>query len=78
MSLNTLLIFILRNVLIAEVVDGKPETRKTVTARFSEFESSVGSIRAKVAEALGQDEPIVLIDNHGNEIMDCEGTRGTD
>lgn len=29
-------------------------------------------------KALGQDEPIVLIDSHGNEIMDCEGTRGTD
>ncbi len=77
MGLNALFTFMFRNILI-EVVDGKPETRKTVTVRFTEFEFSMGSIRAKVVEALGQDEPVVLIDSHGNEIIDSEGTRGTD
>lgn len=66
----------LRNVLIAEVVNGRPETRKTVTVKFSEFEASVASITNKVSEALAQEEPVVLIDSHGNEIVDCEGTRG--
>ncbi|KAK7909557.1 hypothetical protein WMY93_014241 [Mugilogobius chulae] len=54
-----------------------PSSRaKTVTIKFSEFEASVNNIKAKVTEALGHDEPIVLIDSHQNEIMDCEGTRG--
>ncbi|KAL7374657.1 hypothetical protein ABVT39_004753 [Epinephelus coioides] len=66
---------IFQNVLIAEVVEGKPETRKSITVWFSELECSVGSITAKVAEALGPEERIVLIDSRGNEIMDCEGTR---
>ncbi|CAL8394796.1 unnamed protein product [Boreogadus saida] len=64
-----------RNVFIAEVVDGRPVTRKTVAVRFSEFEASVNSIRDKVVEALGDDEPIVLVDSHANEILDCEGNR---
>uniref|UniRef100_A0AAV2MPF7 RING-type domain-containing protein n=1 Tax=Knipowitschia caucasica TaxID=637954 RepID=A0AAV2MPF7_KNICA len=41
-----------------------------------EFESSLPTIKAKVFEALGQEQSIVLIDSHHNEIMDCEGTRG--
>ncbi|KAK7909556.1 hypothetical protein WMY93_014240 [Mugilogobius chulae] len=65
-----------RNVFIAELLDGHLETQKTVTIKFSEFEASVNNIKAKVTEALGHDEPIVLIDSHQNEIMDCEGTRG--
>ncbi|KAK7938987.1 hypothetical protein WMY93_002313 [Mugilogobius chulae] len=64
-----------RNVFIAELLDGHLETQKTVTIKFSEFEASVNNIKAKVTEALGHDEPIVLIDSHQNEIMDCEGTR---
>ncbi len=58
-------------------MEGKPETRKSVTVRFSELECSVGCMAAKVVEALGPEERVVLIDSHGNEIMDCEGTRGT-
>ncbi|CAL9684742.1 unnamed protein product [Knipowitschia caucasica] len=65
-----------RNVFIAELVDGRLETHKTVTLKFSEFESSLPTIKAKVFEALGQEQSIVLIDSHHNEIMDCEGTRG--
>ena len=77
MGLSVLFMFILRNVFIAEVVDGRPVTRKTVAVRFSEFEASVNSISVKVVEALGDDEPIVLVDSHANEILDCEGNRGT-
>ncbi|XP_030218838.1 uncharacterized protein tmem70 isoform X4 [Gadus morhua] len=66
-----------RNVFIAELVDGRPVTRKTVAVRFSEFEASVNSISVKVVEALGDDEPIVLVDSHANEILDCEGNRGS-
>ena len=53
MGLSVLFMFILRNVFIAEMLDGRPETRKTVTVRFSEFEASFNSIREKVVEALG-------------------------
>ena len=70
MGLSVLFMFILRNVFIAEVVDGRPVTRKTVTG-------TVNSIREKVVEALSDDEPIVLVDSHANEILDCEGNRGT-
>lgn len=71
-------VFVLRNVLIADVVDGRPQTSRAVTVNFSDFEASVPAITAKVVEALGQEETVVLIDNHGNQIVDCEGTRGTD
>ncbi|KAF1394354.1 hypothetical protein PFLUV_G00025680 [Perca fluviatilis] len=66
-----------RNVLIADVVDGRPQTSRAVTVNFSDFEASVPAITAKVVEALGQEETVVLIDNHGNQIVDCEGTRGS-
>lgn len=59
-----------RNIFIAELVEGKLDTQKTVTVKFSEFESSVASIKAKVVEALGQEEAIVLVDSHHSEIID--------
>lgn len=67
---------IFRNVFSAEVVNGKLETRKMVTVRFSEFEACVQTINIKVAEALGQQETFILTDSQGNEIVDSEGTRG--
>lgn len=67
---------IFRNVFIAGVVNGKLDTNKTVTVRFSEFEAYVQTIISKVTEALGQQESIILTDSQGNEIVDSDGTRG--
>ncbi|XP_028460042.1 uncharacterized protein LOC114572532 [Perca flavescens] len=66
-----------RNVFIGEILEGKLETSKMVTARFGEFEACVPSILAKVREALGEQEPMILTDSQGNEILDTEGTRGS-
>lgn len=68
--------FVYRNIFLAELVEDRLETLKTVTIKFSEFESSLATVKAKVVDALGHDESIVLVDSHHNEIMDCEGTRG--
>ncbi|XP_063067125.1 uncharacterized protein LOC134458625 isoform X2 [Engraulis encrasicolus] len=66
-----------RNIYIGEVVEGKLESSKTLTVRFSEFEATVPSILAKVSEALGDPEDMVLTDGQGNAILDSEGTRGS-
>ncbi|XP_016307009.1 uncharacterized protein LOC107661756 [Sinocyclocheilus anshuiensis] len=66
-----------RSVFIAEVVDCKLETSKTLTVRFSEFEASVPGIVSKVKEALGQEDSLILTDGQGKEILDSEGTRGS-
>ncbi|XP_042600962.1 uncharacterized protein LOC122140639 [Cyprinus carpio] len=66
-----------RNIFIAEPHDGKLETSKTLTVRFSEFESSVSGILSKVKEALGQEDSLILTDGQGKEILDSEGTRGS-
>ncbi|XP_032363719.1 uncharacterized protein LOC116677139 [Etheostoma spectabile] len=66
-----------RNVLIAEVLNGKLDTTKMVTVRFSEFEACVATITSKVKEALGQQESFILTDSQGNEIIDSDGTRGS-
>ncbi|KAJ7995669.1 hypothetical protein DPEC_G00246980 [Dallia pectoralis] len=65
-----------RNVFIAEFLNGKLETTKTVTVRFSEFEACVALITSKVKEALGQWESFILTDSQGNAIIDSDGTRG--
>ncbi|KAJ8006701.1 hypothetical protein DPEC_G00109950 [Dallia pectoralis] len=64
-----------RNVFIAEVMNGKLESTKMVTVRFSGFEACVALITSKVKEALGQQESFILTDSHGNEIIDSDGTR---
>ncbi|KAL0993708.1 hypothetical protein UPYG_G00112170 [Umbra pygmaea] len=64
-----------RNVFIAEVLNGKLETTKMVTVRFSEFEACVATITSKVKEALGQQESFTLTDSQGNEIIDSDGSR---
>ncbi|KAK7929730.1 hypothetical protein WMY93_006125 [Mugilogobius chulae] len=66
-----------RNVFNAEIINGKLETSKMVTLRFTEPEACVTSILTKVKEALGQPGSLVLTDSHGNEILDSEGTRGS-
>ncbi len=67
---------IFRNVLMAEVVNGKLETNKMVMVRFSEFEACVQTINTKVTGALGLQEAIILTDSQGNKTIDSEGTRG--
>ncbi|XP_041843898.1 uncharacterized protein LOC121641678 [Melanotaenia boesemani] len=66
-----------RNIFIGEVVLGRLESSKTVSVRFSELEACVGTIMAKVKDAIGQDVTIILTDSLGNEIVDSEGTRGS-
>lgn len=73
--MNFQIVFIFRTIFIADVVDGRLETSKTLTVRFSEFEASVMGITSKVHDALEQ-QPVILTDGQGNEIMDTEGTRG--
>ncbi|KAK5859360.1 hypothetical protein PBY51_020922 [Eleginops maclovinus] len=66
-----------RNIYIGEVMEGRLQTSKTVTVRFSEFEANVPSILGKVVEALGDAEEMILTDVQGNAILDSEGTRGS-
>ncbi|RVE63439.1 hypothetical protein OJAV_G00136260 [Oryzias javanicus] len=66
-----------RNIFIAEVVDGKLETRKTLTVRFSEFEASVTGMTNKVSSDFDEEYSLVLTDGQGNRLVDSEGTRGS-
>ncbi|XP_072568666.1 uncharacterized protein [Paramormyrops kingsleyae] len=43
----------------------------------SEFEASTEGILAKVQDALHTDDPFILTDAQGNEIVDSEGTEGS-
>ncbi|KAK0147759.1 hypothetical protein N1851_012546 [Merluccius polli] len=70
-------IFIFRTVFIADVVDGRLETSKTLTVRFSEFEASVMAITSKVNDALEQEDSFILTDGQGKQILDTEGARGS-
>ncbi len=74
--MNFQIIFIFRTVFIADLVDGRLETSKTLTVRFSEFEASVMGITSKVNDALEQEDSVILTDGQGNQILDTEGTRG--
>ncbi|XP_053718431.1 uncharacterized protein LOC128757287 isoform X1 [Synchiropus splendidus] len=76
-SRNSKLLSLFRNVFIADVVNGKLESSKMVTVRFTEFEACVATITDKVKEALGEQEPVILTDSQGNKIIDSEGTRGS-
>lgn len=67
-------ILIFRNI-FTELVDGKLETSKTLTVRFSEFEASVMGIISKVTDALEQEDLLIVTDGQGNKILDLEGTR---
>lgn len=75
-TMNLKIIFIFRTVFIADLVDGRLETTKSLTVRFSEFEASVMGITSKINDALDQEDSIVLTDGQGNQILDTEGTRG--
>lgn len=65
-----------RNVFFADVLNGKLQTSKMVTVRFTELEACVATVTSKVKEALGEQESIILTDSQGNQIIDSEGTRG--
>ncbi|KAK3554492.1 hypothetical protein QTP70_024299, partial [Hemibagrus guttatus] len=41
-----------------------------------EFEATVPGITAKVQSALNSEEPLILTDAQGNEIVESEGTKG--
>ena len=49
---------------------------RMVVVRFTEQEASVPSMIAKVNEALGNYEALIVTDNNGVEILDSERTRG--
>lgn len=66
-----------RSVFIADLMNGKLESRQTLTVRFSEFEASVEGILSKVHDALREEDTFILTDGQGNRIIDSEGTRGT-
>ncbi|MGH0126088.1 UNVERIFIED_CONTAM: hypothetical protein FKN15_016303 [Acipenser sinensis] len=66
-----------RSIQIAEPVGGKLKPSRIVVIRFMEFEATVMGVAEKVKEALASEEPLVLTDVQGNEIIDSEGTRGS-
>ncbi|KAK2907399.1 hypothetical protein Q8A67_006384 [Cirrhinus molitorella] len=65
------------NVFLADLVGGKWTPQKTVAIRFNEHEASVPGILAKVQDAVGGEEVLILTDGQGNEILDTEGTKGS-
>ena len=67
--------FIHRSIHVADIVNDKLSTSRTVVIRFLEADATVERITAKVKDALGCDEPITLTDSQGNEIVDSDGTR---
>ncbi|XP_073715688.1 uncharacterized protein [Misgurnus anguillicaudatus] len=66
-----------RNVFLADLVGGKWTPQKTVAIRFHEHEASVPGILAKVQDAIGSEDGLILTDGQGNEIVDTEGTKGS-
>lgn len=62
--------------MFADVINGKLQTSKMLTTRYTEFEACVSTLTIKVKEALREQELIILTDCHGNQIVDSDGTRG--
>ncbi|XDV16352.1 hypothetical protein PO909_016106 [Leuciscus waleckii] len=65
------------NVFLADLVGGKWTPQKTLAIRFHEHEASVPGILAKVQDAIGSEDGMILTDGQGNEILDTEGTKGS-
>lgn len=61
---------------LAEALSGKLSVSRMVMVRFSEAEASLQGIAAKVKEAIGSPENLVLTDSQGNAIVESEGTTG--
>ncbi|KAL2076322.1 hypothetical protein ACEWY4_028074 [Coilia grayii] len=57
--------------------DGKPIPSQTIVIRFKEAEATVSGVVNKAMEALGNDEPIILTDSQGNQILESSGTTGS-
>ena len=55
---------------------GKLLAKSQTTIRFFEHEVNLHDILAKFAVATNQDQPLVMTDMYGIEILDSEGTRG--
>ncbi|XP_056256517.1 uncharacterized protein LOC130184574 [Seriola aureovittata] len=66
-----------RSVFIAELSQGKLKPARMVVLRLFEFEATTTGILAKIHDALQSDDPLILTDAQGNEIVDSEGTRGS-
>lgn len=66
-----------RSLHIADLLDGKSIPSQTLVIRFKEAKATVSGILAKIMEALGNDEPLILTDSQGNKILDTSGTTGT-
>ncbi|KAF4118126.1 hypothetical protein G5714_000177 [Onychostoma macrolepis] len=66
-----------RSIFIAECLTGKLKPSRTVVVRFMEFEATVPGITAKVQSALICEEPLILTDAQGNQIVESEGTKGS-
>uniref|UniRef100_A0AAV2JII6 C-type lectin domain-containing protein n=1 Tax=Knipowitschia caucasica TaxID=637954 RepID=A0AAV2JII6_KNICA len=64
-------------VFIAELNQGKLRPARMVVVRLLEFEATITGILAKIHDALQCEDPFVLTDAQGNEIVDSEGTRGS-
>ncbi|XP_058629189.1 uncharacterized protein LOC131538978 isoform X2 [Onychostoma macrolepis] len=63
-----------RSIHIAEIVNEKLSTSRTVVIRFLEADATVEGITSKVKDALSCHEPLTLTDSQGNEITDSEAT----
>lgn len=59
-----------RTVSLGEFQSGKLVNSRMVVVRFTEQEASVPSMIAKVNEALGNNETLILTDHNGAEILD--------
>ena len=66
-----------RTVSLGDLQSGKLVNSRMVVVRFTEQEATVPSMIAKVKDAMGSNEPLILTDHNGVEILDSEGTRGT-
>ncbi|KAL1279220.1 hypothetical protein QQF64_025893 [Cirrhinus molitorella] len=66
-----------RSIHIAEIVNEKLSTSRTVVIRFLEAEANVEGIISKVKDALSCHEPLTLTDSQGNELTDSEATRSS-
>ncbi|XP_060776208.1 uncharacterized protein LOC132885509 [Neoarius graeffei] len=62
---------------MAELVNGRLQPNRMLVIRFLEGDATVQGILAKVQDALGAYDPLILTDGQGNEILDSEGTRGS-
>ncbi|KAF4114302.1 hypothetical protein G5714_004525 [Onychostoma macrolepis] len=66
-----------KTVSLGEFQSGKLVTSRMVVIKFTEQEATVPVMTAKVKDALGTNDPVILTDHNAVEILDSEGTRGS-